>query len=143
MKNYKFWFSLLLIIILSILVWYWRGGFKPLLTYKNQPVSSGVICIDLNENTTLKSPLHLTGEARGYWFFEGSFPVTLLDQSSNILANGIAVTSVDWMTEELIPFVIDFKFEKPLGNTGLLILHRDNPSGLSENDDSLEIPVKF
>src|SRR3989338_2065297 len=30
-------------------------------------------------NQSVKSPLSVSGEARGYWFFEASFPVRIFD----------------------------------------------------------------
>ncbi|MEA1909657.1 MAG: Gmad2 immunoglobulin-like domain-containing protein [Patescibacteria group bacterium] len=143
MKNSRFWYGLLLIFALSFFVWYVRGGFNPPLSCKYENSDKVLICIDVSENQLLKTPAHLTGEARGYWFFEGSFPVSLLDESDNLLARSIAVADMDWMTEEMVSFTIDFKFEKPLGKIGTLVLYRDNPSGLPQNDDSLEIPVKL
>jgi hypothetical protein len=41
-------------------------------------------------NQTITSPLIVKGEARGYWFFEASFPVKLLDDEENLIALEIA-----------------------------------------------------
>ncbi|MBD3311771.1 MAG: hypothetical protein GF349_04765 [Candidatus Magasanikbacteria bacterium] len=95
-------------------------------------------------NQGVDSPLSISGEARGTWFFEGSFPVVLTDWDGRIIAESFATTSADWMTEDFIPFTAVLEFEKPdLYDYGSLILQKDNPSGLPENDDALEIPIKF
>lgn len=95
-------------------------------------------------NQEIESPLTISGQARGYWFFEASFPVLLTDWDGLIIAEGIAQAKGDWMTEDFVPFEVTLEFEKPsYNNKGTLILRKDNPSGLPENDDSLEVPVIF
>ncbi len=94
-------------------------------------------------NQVLTSPLHLLGEARGNWFFEASFPVVLLDSAGQEIARGRATADGEWMTTEFVPFRATLPFTKPLGETGTLLLERDNPSGLPENADALTLPVRF
>jgi len=99
---------------------------------------------------TISSPLMVTGEARGYWYFEADFPVVLTNWDGLIIAEGIATAQDEWMTEEFVPFVATLEFVSPYNagdpdfmQNGSLILQRDNPSGLPENDNALEIPVRF
>ena len=95
-------------------------------------------------NRAIESPLIIEGEARGFWFFEADFPVVLLDWEGVIVAEGIAQAKGEWMTEDFVQFEARLEFEKPQNNNkGTLILRKDNPSGLPENDDALEIPVIF
>jgi hypothetical protein len=90
------------------------------------------------------SPLSITGEARGTWYFEASFPVELQDANGNVLALHYAQAQGEWMTEDFVPFVSEITFAAPASGTkGKLILRKDNPSGLPEHDDSLIIPVSF
>jgi len=91
----------------------------------------------------LGSYIIVSGMARGYWFFEASFPVRLFDDKGKEIAVGIAQAEGEWMTTEFVPFRAELKFEKPLGKTGELILEKDNPSDLREHDNKLVIPVKF
>lgn len=91
----------------------------------------------------LTSPLNITGEARGTWFSEASFPVSLYDEAGDLLAQGTANAVGDWMTEEFVPFTVTIDFPVPLGGEGLIILEKDNPSGLPENDDALTVPVRW
>lgn len=95
-------------------------------------------------NDEVKSPLTVVGEARGSWFFEGSFPVYLTDWDGKIIAEGHATAKADWMTTEFVPFeaTLTFTTERNVANnSGTLILKKDNPSGLPKNDDALEIHV--
>jgi len=94
-------------------------------------------------NDLIQSPLAIKGEAQGYWFFEASFPVILIDANGNEVGFGITEALSDWMTEDFVPFEVEIEFEKPATSKGNLILEKDNPSGLPENDDSLRIPVRF
>lgn len=95
-------------------------------------------------NEKISSPLTIKGQARGSWFFEASFPVFLVDWDGKIIAQTVASTKSDWMTTEFVPFeaTLSFTADKNVySNKGSLILKKDNPSGLSQNDDALEIPV--
>jgi len=98
----------------------------------------------------ITSPLILEGQARGPWFFEASFPVTLTNWNGLIIAEGPATAVGDWMTTEFVPFTMKLDFVSPYNagdpdfmKRGTLILQKDNPSGLPENDDALELPVRF
>lgn len=101
-------------------------------------------------NGVITSPLLLQGQARGYWFFEASFPIVLTNWDGLIIAEGYATADGEWMTENFVPFTATLEFVNPYieGNPdfmkrGSLILQRDNPSDLPENDNALEIPVRF
>lgn len=92
----------------------------------------------------VESPLRISGKARGPWFFEGSFPVVLVDWDGRIIAEGPAYATGEWMTEAFVPFTAELSFKKPEdGELGALILKKDNPSGLPEHDDAIEVPVFF
>ncbi len=91
----------------------------------------------------VKSPLTVTGFARGNWYFEASFPVRLEDGNGKVLAQHYAQAEGDWMTTEFVPFKSTFAFDTPTSPTGTLVLMKDNPSGLPEHDDELRILVRF
>jgi hypothetical protein len=94
-------------------------------------------------NDVLESPLLIEGEARGTWFFEATFPIKLMDANGDVIATHFAQAQGDWMTENFVPFKAQLIFEKPATDTGVLILEKDNPSGLPENDAKIEIPISF
>jgi hypothetical protein len=96
------------------------------------------------------SPQPVQGTARGNWFFEGSFPIVLVNWDGLIIAEGIAKAEGEWMTEEFVPFKAELTFTSPVTadspefmSRGAIILKKDNPSGMPENDDALEIPIEF
>lgn len=92
---------------------------------------------------TIKSPLSISGQARGTWYFEASFPIELLDASGNTIGRSIATADGEWMTENFVPFNSTLIWSTTTATSGTLILHRDNPSGLPEHDKSVRIPVMF
>ena len=110
--------------------------------------SDKIVVTSLAPGSVILSPLTLSGRARGTWYFEGSFPVVLTDWDGKIIAQGHATANGEWMTTSFVPFTATLDFVKPVagngdGERGFLILEKDNPSGLPEYDDSLEMPVYF
>ena len=93
-------------------------------------------------NDVITSPLTIKGKARGPWFFEASFPVRLLDDSGKEIATTAAQADGEWMTEDFVPFTATLTFTTT-AKTGTLVLQKDNPSGLPENDGSVRMDVKF
>lgn len=93
-------------------------------------------------NKIITSPTQISGQARGYWFFEADFPVELLDSAGNIIASSTATAQGNWMTENFVPFTAELDF-KTNSTHGWFMLKKDNPSGLPENDDQLIVPVFF
>lgn len=97
----------------------------------------------LTSGDLVTSPLEVTGEARGNWYFEASFPVKLLDGDGNVLVSHYAEAQGEWMTTEFVPFKTTLVFPMPSTPTGTLVLQKDNPSGEPQFDDSISIPVRF
>ncbi|MDP3795390.1 MAG: Gmad2 immunoglobulin-like domain-containing protein [bacterium] len=114
-----------------------------------------IVVHDPRPLSVITSPLTVQGMARGTWYFEADFPITLVDWDGRIIAQSHASAVLDpedpdstWMTREFVPFQGTIAFEPPeitgdFARRGTLILHKSNASGLSEHDDALEIPVRF
>ena len=94
-------------------------------------------------NVLVQSPLVVTGEARGNWFFEASFPVRIFDSNGKELGVVPAQAKGEWMTTDFVPFEATLTFEKPTTETGTVVFQKDNPSGLPENDQSVIVPIYF
>jgi len=95
---------------------------------------------------SVTSPITITGEARGTWYFEASFPVLLMDGSGKIIAQGVAEAQGDWMTTDFVPFTATLSFVRaevtqPYASRATLILKKDNASGLPAHDDAVYLPV--
>lgn len=81
------------------------------------------------------------GKARGYWYFEGSFPIELLDKDGKTLIIAVAQAEGEWMTENFVPFKALIKAPIDYIGPATLVLRKDNPSGLPENDASISFPI--
>lgn len=95
------------------------------------------------KDSFVTSPLVVKGEARGTWFFEASFPVSVESEDGVVLAQHYAQAQSEWMTEDFVPFESSIVLPENLPERGVLRLARDNPSGLSEYDQSITIPITF
>lgn len=109
----------------------------------NQPNSDSINIFTPSPNQTIKSPLQIEGEARGIWYFEGSFPIKIIDANGSVLGATIAQAQSNWMTENFVPFKAQLFFDAPSTESGAIIFEKDNPSGLAENSGQLNIPIIF
>lgn len=95
-------------------------------------------------DTKVTSPITVTGIVPAGWMFEGVFPVVVLDSSEVIIAQGHAEETVrgSWMNGKPTEFEATLTFKTNSKNGSILLL-KENPSGLPENDETFEVPVKF
>jgi Immunoglobulin-like domain of bacterial spore germination len=115
-----------------------------------QDTSNQVKVIVPNAEAVVTSPLTITGEARGPWYFEASFPVELQNSEGVVIATAIATATGDWMTTEFVPFTTTLQFVNPYKTgqaesfkNGVLVFKKDNPSGESQNDVAHKVPIRF
>ena len=94
-------------------------------------------------NTQVTSPLTITGQAVGPWYFEASFPIKLYDANNTLLGQTTGQAQGNWQTTSFVPFTATLTFTIPTTSTGTLVLEKDNPSGEAQNADSITIPVTF
>jgi hypothetical protein len=106
-------------------------------------VSDKIIVSSPLSNSVIESPLTFSGAARGSWYFEASFPVKILDGNGKTIASVPAQAKGDWMTNDFVPFEGTVTFPTPTTETGTVVFEKDNPSGLPQNADKVEIPVRF
>lgn len=136
--------QIVLILIFIITAGLTIGFFKIEKQGGDFPEKAGLIKVsNLKINQSIESPLLLKGEARGYWFFEASFPVKIYDDNNFLLGVKPAQALGEWMTENFVPYEVVFSFAVPSTQKGRLVLEKDNPSGLPEHDDELTVPVDF
>ena len=107
-------------------------------------LSSNLINIDKPlAGKIVHSPLSVTGQARGFWFFEGSFPITIYDSEDNELGSTTAIAQSEWMTSDFVNFTATLSFHKPSTETGYIVFKKDKPSALADNDQELILEVNF
>ncbi|MDP2598557.1 MAG: Gmad2 immunoglobulin-like domain-containing protein [Candidatus Liptonbacteria bacterium] len=112
-----------------------------------QPVTSSdgkVMVFMPHPNDKISSPVTVQGTVTGGgWYFEASFPVTILDGDGTVLGRAPAQAQSDWMTTGTVPFAATITFGKPKYATGTILLEKDNPSGLPQNAGEFRVPVSF
>lgn len=91
----------------------------------------------------IRSPLEIRGRAKGPWYFEGDFPIQLLDDKGREVAVAVATARGPWMTTSWVPFRATLTFEPPTSKRGTLIFRKDNASGRPELDAEHRVPVWF
>jgi immunoglobulin-like protein involved in spore germination len=99
------------------------------------PKKNAVVCAD--------GQVTVTGRARGYWYFEASFPLEIRDVQGQPIGTSHAEAQDNWQTTNWVPFKGVIKFREPQGLNGSIVFHNDNPSGLPENDKEYVMPVRF
>jgi hypothetical protein len=118
----------------------------PIPVAPEETVVKDIIVDSPKEGDTISAPVTVTGKAPGNWFFEASFPIVVVDWDGKIIGEGYAEAQGDWMTPEYVPFVGKVIYEREVNapySRGAVILKKDNPSGLPENDGAIEIPIFF
>ena len=90
-------------------------------------------------NTTVRSPLHVTGIAPANWYFENSFPVSLVDARGNTIAEAPATPRVNWM-ENTEPKEFDATLTFTATGPATLVLQEDN-SGDRPTPREVRVPV--
>lgn len=88
------------------------------------------------------SPIRVSGRARGVWFFEGTFPVVLLDNEGRVMATTQAKSQGEWMTEEFVDFVATVSYRKATTSQGTLLLRQAAARG-GGSQKTHKVPVRF
>src|SRR3989344_2327903 len=138
MKNQIFSVSIFIIVLILIAFGFWQLSEKSSSPETNMPILE-----TLEANATVNSPLVVRGRAPGSWFFEGSLPIMLKDSQGNTIASAPGQAEGEWMTNGMVTFEATLEFDVPTTQTCILVVAKDNPSGLPENADSYSIPIKF
>jgi hypothetical protein len=108
------------------------------------PKKTDLIKIEsLHAGDAVLSPLTVTGQARGNWFFEASFPIKALDANGKVIGMGNGRAEGEWMTENFVPWEATISFIAPASGGGEVVFMKDNPSGLPQHDAEVRVPVVF
>ncbi|MEQ8558787.1 MAG: Gmad2 immunoglobulin-like domain-containing protein [Henriciella sp.] len=91
-------------------------------------------------NARITTPLQLSGSVPGTWYFEGSFPIRLQSADGETLAQSVANSTEDWMTEEPVAFEASLDFSVSAPTEATLVLSEDDPSGRG-NVQEAHLPV--
>lgn len=94
--------------------------------------------------SVVKSPLKIKGAVPAGWMNEGIFPVKLLDSKGKVIGKVEAkeIVAGSWQSGKPVEFSATLTFKNASGS-GVLVLEKDNPSGVSTNSAIFEIPINF
>jgi len=81
------------------------------------------------------------GVIKGAYFFEANILVNILDANKNVLKQGNAMATTEWMTAEPVSFEGKMDFTGLTKGPGFIEIHNDNPSDMREYDKSVLVPV--
>lgn len=101
-----------------------------------------ILVLNPKQKELVSSPLEISGQARGNWFFEASLPVELFSSDGQLIVSSSAQALDDWMTTKPVRFSSSLAFSTN-ATSGYLVIAKDNPSGLPQNEGSIKVPVRF
>ncbi|KKP47245.1 MAG: hypothetical protein UR39_C0005G0058 [Candidatus Woesebacteria bacterium GW2011_GWA1_33_30] len=160
-KNNNFLISLLSILLLlsciiaGFFAWQTQNLVRELTESRNQnlttpsqtPIqtiipSQAVVINNIKNGDKITSPVNISGTIDKSWTWEATFSIEILDSARKPL-NSMPV-SVNFENEVVSRglFSISISFVTT-AQSGFIVVHADNPSGLPQNNKSFEIPIKF
>ncbi len=110
---------------------------------KQSEQQGDVVVFSPIKNQAVSSPVKISGKAKGTWFFEASFPVSVLDQDGTVLGIAPMQAKGEWMTEDYVPFEGEVTFTQPKAMTGFLLFENDNPSDMPEFHKEYRLEINF
>ena len=113
----------------------------PPIATSTQPLSARVVVTSPKANSTVGNVFVVSGSAPGPWYFEASFPIKIVDKDNNFIGQGIAQAQGEWMTTDQVTFTATVTLDGTYSGPATVVLLRDNPSGMPENDDSVSVPI--
>ncbi len=105
------------------------------------PLSSRVMVTSPQKDQAVGHTFVVAGTAPGPWFFEAQFPMQVRDMEGNVIGRALATAQGEWMTEQQVTFTATMNIDSTYSGPAKLILIKDNPSGMPEHDDAVEIPI--
>jgi hypothetical protein len=85
--------------------------------------------------------VEIEGEVSGGWYFEGDFPIKIVDTDDKELVSGVATAQGEWMTEEKVRFQAKLDCPDCSKGKATIVFVKDDPSGLPENEDTAELSI--
>jgi len=98
---------------------------------------------NIKTGDTVKMGYEVKGQAPGNWYFEGTFPVRVLNIEGEVISSLSALAKGDWMNEDTVSFslILDFPLEQEA--VFVLQFEKSNPSGLDDNSDSALVSISI
>jgi hypothetical protein len=89
---------------------------------------NGISNLSITPEQKISLPIIITGTAdSGNWFFEGSFPVSILDKDGKVISQGFAGAEGEWMTADTVSFTTKLNGGNYTGSA-TIVFKQDDPS---------------
>lgn len=106
----------------------------------------GSIAISTPQNgAILVPPFTILGQAKGYWFNQGLFPVTIYDTDKKVVMKTYAIAQADWnQVDAMVPFkvTVDGYDTQPTKKQGHIVFKKANTAS-GVNDSEYLVVVEF
>jgi len=150
---------LILLVVIAVLAWFLFATPAPIQTHPpgsatttpstpqhpatipTPPLDQQVVVASPAASSTVGHTFTVSGTAPGPWFFEATFPIQVRDPNDNVIGRIPANAQGEWKTNGPVTFKAEMNVDASYSGPATLILMKDNPSGLPQNDDSVEIPI--
>lgn len=151
--NTRTWVVILVVLFLVILGLSWAlisipaptppitATTTPPIATTTKPLRERVVVTSPKANSSVGNTFVVSGSAPGPWYFEASFPIKIVDKDNNFIGQGIAQAQGEWMTTDQVTFTATVTLVGSYSGPATVVLMRDNPSGMPENDDSVSVPI--
>jgi|SRR3989338_4559422 len=151
--NTRLWSGILTVVFLVIVGLTWAlfaipapkppitATTTPPIATSTLPLSARVVVTSPKPDAVVGDTFVVSGQAPGTWYFEASFPIKIVDKDNNFIGQGIAQAQGEWMTVEQVTFTATVVLDGTYSGPATVVLLRDNPSGMPENDDSVSVPI--
>ena len=93
-------------------------------------------------NSKIGCDFVLAGKMPGQWFFENSFPFSILVDGKEVM-KGSVESNDDYTVEEILSFSKSISCKEGCMGDAEIVLRNENPSDLPEYSDEYRIPVTF
>lgn len=153
MKNKIFGGLSIALVVLAIIFYFLPPKVNPApppITFTEPPAAplpqqyaDEIIIDEPKPEDLVTNPVKVRGKARGFWFFEASMPVSILDADKKQIGVAALQARGEWMTTDFVPFEGTVTFTKPASDTGFILFQNDDPSALPEHSKSFLVPVRF
>jgi len=105
------------------------------------PLDQSVVVTSPLQNATVSHTFTVAGQAPNVWFNEAVFPIQVRDANDDVIGAAQGQAQGDWTVQGPVTFTSEVTVDASYEGPATLILLKDNPSGLPQNDDSVTIPI--
>lgn len=119
------------------------GAYDQILEYIQLDADISVSVTQPELGATITSPVTVTGQAPGTWFFEAVLQFEILSDDGGVVGEEIFVTDEMWMTEDLLDFSLEIEFDSPDANLGFIKVIKHDVSDIPRNKNFFYWPISF